>query len=76
MNLRFQDNHEAHYTIEGTTARIVICLLFSGFIAGTSPQKSIGARREQVPFSMAIENVEVVHECFPKHLGMGTARLN
>ena len=43
--------------------------------AGTSPQKSIGARREQVPFSMAIENGEFMHECFPKHLRMGIARL-
>ena len=28
----------------------------SYFIAGTSPQKSIGARKEQVPYSMGIEN--------------------
>ena len=35
-------------------------LLFvvSYLIAGMSPHKSIGARREQVPFSMAIENGE------------------
>ena len=45
------------------------------FKAGTSPQKSIGARREQVPFSKAIENGELMHECFPKHLRMGTERL-
>ena len=42
--------------------------------AGTSPQKSISARREQVPFSMAIGNGELMHECFPKHPRMGTAR--
>ena len=30
--------------------------LVSYLIAGISPQKSIGARREQVPFSMAMEN--------------------
>ena len=53
---------------------LFVCLV-SYFIAGTSPQKSIGARREQVPFSMAIENGELMHECFPKHLHMGTARL-
>ena len=52
-----------------------LCLWFSCLIAGTSPRKSIGARREQVPFSMAIENGELMHECFPKHLRMGTARL-
>ena len=25
---------------------------------------------------MAIENGELMHECFPKHLRMGTARMN
>ena len=25
-------------------------------------------RREQVPFSMAIENGELMHECSPEHL--------
>ena len=29
----------------------------------------------QVTFSMAIENVELMHECSPEHLRMGTARL-
>ena len=51
----------------------IVCLQFSCFIAGTSPDKSIGARREQVPFSMAGENVELMHECSPEHLRMGTA---
>ena len=46
----------------------------STFSTGTSPQKSISARREQVPFSMAIGNGELMHECFPKHPRMGTAR--
>ena len=32
-------------------------------------------RSEQVPFSMAIKNVELMQECFPKHLSMGTARM-
>ena len=32
-------------------------------------------QREQVPFSMAIRNVELVHECFKKHLRMGTAKM-
>ena len=53
---------------------LFVCLV-SYFTAGTSPQKSIGARSEQVPFSMAIENGELMNECFPKHLRMGTARL-
>ena len=32
-------------------------------------------RREQVPFSMDIENKELMYECSPEHLLMGTARL-
>ena len=32
-------------------------------------------RRKQVPFSMAIENGELMRECSPEHLRMGTARL-
>ena len=32
-------------------------------------------RREQVPFSMATGNVELIHECFSKHLRMGTVRM-
>ena len=31
--------------------------------------------KKQVPFSMAIENEELMHECFPKHRRMGTARM-
>ena len=54
---------------------IDVCCLFSlALIAGTSPQKSISARREQVQFSMAIGNGELMHECFHKHPRMGTAR--
>ena len=48
-----------------------VCLFGLVLIAGTSPQKSISARREQVPFSMAIGNGELMHECFPKHPRMG-----
>ena len=32
-------------------------------------------RREQVPFSKAIGNVELMHECFIKHLLMRTATM-
>ena len=31
---------------------------------------------EEVPFSMAIRNEELMHECFPKHSRMETARMN
>ena len=30
--------------------------------------------KEQVPFSMAMGNGELMQECFPKHSRMGTAR--
>ena len=30
---------------------------------------------EEIPFSMAIGNGELMHECFPKHSRMGTARM-
>ena len=52
----------------------VVCFVVQFLIAGTSPQKSISARREQVKFSMAIGNEELMHECFPKHPRIGTAR--
>ena len=31
--------------------------------------------KNKVSFSMAIGNVELVHECFPKHSRMGTVRM-
>ena len=37
---------------------LFVCL---ALIAGTSPRKSISAGREQVPFSMAIGNMELTH---------------
>ena len=63
-------------TRASSTSLTLFCLFVVSFlIAGTSPHKSIGARREQVPFSMVIENGELMHQSFPKHLSMGTARL-
>ena len=32
-------------------------------------------RKIEVPFSMAIGNGELIHECFLEHLRMGTARM-
>ena len=32
-------------------------------------------RKKQVTFSIAIENVELMHECSPEHLRKGTVRL-
>ena len=31
--------------------------------------------KKKVPFSMAIGNGELMHECFPKYLSIGTARM-
>ena len=46
----------------------LIALRFQLFIA-------FPERKQKVPFSMAIGNGELMHECFPKHLRMGTARM-
>ena len=46
----------------------LIALCFQLFIAFTE-------RKKKVPFSMAIGNGELMHECFPKHLRMGKARM-
>ena len=32
-------------------------------------------RKEEEPFSMAIGSGELMHDCFPKHSQMGTARM-
>ena len=46
----------------------LIALSLQLFIAFTE-------RKKKVPFSMAIGNGELMHECFPKHSLMGTARM-
>ena len=33
------------------------------------------SEKKEVPFSMAIGNEELMHECFPKHFRMGSARM-
>ena len=35
----------------------------------------VALSEKQVPFSMAIGNGELVHECFPEHSRMGAARM-
>ena len=37
-------------------------------------QDYFASRKTKVPFSMAIGHGELMHECFPKHLRIGTAR--
>ena len=46
----------------------LIALSFQLFIAFTE-------RKKKVPFSMAIGNGELMHDCFPKYFRMGTARM-
>ena len=46
----------------------LIALRFQLLIAFTE-------RKKKVPFSIAIGNRELMNECFPKHLRMGTARM-
>ena len=46
----------------------LIALRFQLFIA-------FAERKNKVPFSMAIGSEELMHECFPKHSRMGTARM-
>ena len=35
----------------------------------------VDLRKKKVPFSMFIGNGKLMHECFPKHSRMGTARM-
>ena len=32
-------------------------------------------QKNKVPLSMAVGNGELIHECFPKHSQIGTARM-
>ena len=36
---------------------------------------SCTVRKKELSFSMTIGNEELMHTCFPKHLSMGTARM-
>ena len=58
-----------HISSSNSSCRIcLIALRFQLFLAFTE-------RKKKVPFSMDIGNGELMHECFPKHLRMGTARM-
>ena len=62
---------------------ILYIFLIRWFLTATSGTKcplgmfifSCTKEKDEVPFSMAIENWELMHECFPKHSRMGTARM-
>ena len=56
---------------------MIIIIVFSSLIALPN-QNKIDTRRAKTASSnqyMAIENVELMHECSPEHLRMGTVRL-
>ena len=38
-------------------------------------QKDLVSWKKKVPFSMAIRKAELMHDCFPEHSRMGTARI-
>ena len=60
------------------TGKIVLCIVFLEFSLKALHVQNVFTvivESEQVPFNMAIEKGEPVHECSPEHMCMGTARL-
>ena len=51
-----------------------VCLQLTGSLL-TDLIDVFAERGKQVPFSMAIGNVELMHECFPKRQRMGITRM-
>ena len=47
---------------------LIIIIVFSSIVLHNQNKPISRQYRKQVPFIMAIENVELMHECFPKHL--------
>ena len=41
----------------------------------SAKERTIWPREKKVPFSMPIENGELMQECFPNHSRMGTSRI-
>ena len=68
MNPQYKKDEKILKDIISSSRICLIALRFQLFIAFTE-------RKKKVPFSMAIGNGELMHECFPKHLRMGTARM-
>ena len=53
---------------------IIIIITYSALFNRFPNQNQVDPMRtKKVPFSMAIEKVELIHEYFPKHLRMGTS---
>ena len=62
---RYGNRDRMHVILRSSSRICLIALRFQLFIAFTE-------RKKEVPFSMAIGNGELMHECFPKNLRMGT----
>ena len=79
---RMEDKQRYHYQVSVPKARVSLVFkitsasIFSLTRTGVSSCTcSCTVGKKQVPFRMAIGNVELMHECFPKHSRMGTARM-
>ena len=57
--------------------KVVVVLVWLDWIGEASAKRKdyFASRKKKVPFSMAIGNGELMHECFPKHSRMGKARM-
>ena len=58
---------------------IIIIIIIVSFLTGeaSATARTISPREKAstILFSMALENVELMHDCFPKQLRMATARM-
>ena len=64
-----------YITFHSERATKIIINMFC-LLALSSKTKSVpGQQRKQVPISVAIEKLELMDECFPKHLCTVTARM-
>ena len=62
--------------LSGHTINFKIIIIVFSLIAHPNQNKGNPRRaRKLVPSSIAIKNGGIMHECFPKHLCMGTARM-
>ena len=76
-NFQSQSLYFPRFSISNNSLEVRIGLLvlkhFLFFALNTMGTWNCTVEKKQVPFSMEIGNVELMHECFPKHLNMGTA---
>ena len=76
--LSFSPSHALPTFFDGNIKEVQLLLLYYfQFFAATTHGALVVALSEksQVPFGTAIGNEELMHECFPNHSRMGTARM-